>query len=127
MPAFEDGVRPQMTWRASSATWGGIVVRDYSCIVSNYRSQKSLDQYLKEQVPRPAACLAALWADVPPPLPAVRDGTLAVQKFGRDEMLMIISNGVCIPNASVYRCKDPREITDQAQGENIKSLSSIYI
>lgn len=29
---------------------GGIVVRDYSCIVSNYRSQKTLDEYLKEQV-----------------------------------------------------------------------------
>ena len=27
----------------------GIIVRDLSCIVSNYRSTKSLDQYLKEQ------------------------------------------------------------------------------
>ena len=27
----------------------GIIIRDLSCIVSNYRSTKSLDQYLKEQ------------------------------------------------------------------------------
>ncbi len=28
---------------------GGIVVRDLSCVVSNYRSTKTLDQYCKEQ------------------------------------------------------------------------------
>ena len=27
----------------------GIIIRDLSCIVSNYRSTKTLDQYLKEQ------------------------------------------------------------------------------
>ena len=27
----------------------GIIIRDLSCTVSNYRSTKTLDQYLKEQ------------------------------------------------------------------------------
>lgn len=29
---------------------GGVIVRDLSCVVSNYRSKMSLDEYLKEQV-----------------------------------------------------------------------------
>ena len=29
---------------------GGVIVRDLSCVVSNYRSTQSLDEYLKEQV-----------------------------------------------------------------------------
>ena len=34
----------------------GIIIRDLSCIVSNYRSTKSLDQYLKEQNVLGMAC-----------------------------------------------------------------------
>ena len=34
---------------SEKAHLGGIIVRDLSCVVSNYRSQKTLDQYCKEQ------------------------------------------------------------------------------
>ena len=35
---------------------GGVIVRDLSCVVSNYRSTQSLDEYLKEQVSYLAHC-----------------------------------------------------------------------
>lgn len=51
-----------MTWSLRNAAWlpagdmesekahlGGVIVRDLSCVVSNYRSTKTLDQYCKEQ------------------------------------------------------------------------------
>ena len=35
---------------SSKTHLGGVIVRDLSCVVSNYRSTQSLDEYLKEQV-----------------------------------------------------------------------------
>jgi len=47
------GVAMSYAWRrghgVGEGARGGIVVRDLSCVVSNYRSTKTLDQYCKEQ------------------------------------------------------------------------------
>lgn len=52
---------------SSQVHMGAVVVRDLSCVVSNYRSNKSLDEYLKEQkVGRRGAACACLQAGALP-------------------------------------------------------------
>ena len=40
---------PAGDMESEKAHLGGVIVRDLSCVVSNYRSTKTLDQYCKEQ------------------------------------------------------------------------------
>lgn len=41
---------PAEDTESSQAHLGGVIVRDLSCVVSNYRSKQTLDEYCKEQV-----------------------------------------------------------------------------
>ncbi len=48
-----DGAAEDM--ESSKCHLGGVIVRDLSCVVSNYRSVMSLDEYLKQQKVRSLA------------------------------------------------------------------------